>query len=102
MMAMRDLSILARRYARNCFRRNVGALCPISFSLSICHHGLNTAPRGAFFNSRMNFSTEPADMAVGHDRNEFRVVPFVLERRCNATGPRHRSGPAASGERGFV
>src|SRR6266513_655267 len=39
-----------------------GALGAKSFSLSICHHGLKTAPDGEFFSRRKNFSIESPDI----------------------------------------
>ena len=50
--------ISAQLFAPN--RRRTG---PISFSSSISHHGLNTAPEGDAANSRRNLSSCLRDMA---------------------------------------
>jgi hypothetical protein len=39
------------------------AFRPMSFSLSTCHHGLNTAPDGDFFNNRKKSLMELEDIA---------------------------------------
>src|SRR5947209_1440057 len=43
-----------------------GARDPMSFSLSICHQGLKTAPGGDFFNRIRKFSISSRSMIVGY------------------------------------
>src|SRR6266404_5045773 len=46
----------------------IGAIRPMSFSSSICHHGLNTAPEGDAFNSRTKLSSSFLDSTSLHQR----------------------------------